>query len=75
MTDAELPDLGESLHRAIGGTFSDRGEMVIRWALVADVYDATGERVQYVQCSPDAHRVDALGLLHFGIEVQREEQD
>jgi hypothetical protein len=72
MTDAELPDVNEQAENVVVQMFADRGDMVVRFVLVADVIDATGQRAQVVATAPEAQVVDVLGLLHFGVEVQRE---
>lgn len=71
MMDAELPDLDTAADHAVAELFGDRGELAHRWCLVADVTLATGERAQYVLASPGSQLVDSLGLLGFGIELQR----
>ncbi len=72
MTDADLPDLDEQLDPAVHTAFSDRGEILTRWVLVAEAINADGQRAVYVSSAPDAQVVDALGLLGFGLEVQRQ---
>lgn len=72
MADAELPDLNGVLDDAINTAIGDRGEILVKWALVAEVIDAGGERAVYVSSAPEASTVDTLGLFAFGLETQRE---
>lgn len=72
MTDAELPDLNGVLDDAINNAIGDRGEILIRWILAAEVIDAGGERVQVVAATPESTLIDALGLLNFALQVQAE---
>ena len=72
MADHELPDLDAQADAAVGGIFADRGEMVARWILVAEIVSGDGATTQVVAAQPGATLVDALGLLNYGLQVQAE---
>lgn len=68
-----MTDTRESVTAALDQAFRDGGDMVTRWALVAEVIDEDGARSVWTLAPPEAKAWDTLGLLAFAQQIEQAE--
>jgi hypothetical protein len=68
MSDPDPQDLDgaeQEMHQAIAEILGQRGQMVTKWMLSAEVLDADGGRDMESFTSPDFRAWDSLGFLGY----------
>lgn len=60
-----------AVENALAQAFSDNGDMVTRWALVAEVIDTDGERGLWTLAPEDATGWDTLGMLTYATQMEQ----
>lgn len=63
----------EQIGAALDQAFRESGDMVTRWALVAEVIDEDGARSVWTLAPDEAKAWDTLGLLAFAQQVEQAE--
>lgn len=63
--------LRSDVHGALSGAFSEQGEMLNRWVLMAETIDGEGVRVLNKLCSEDATSWDAIGMISAGLALYK----
>ena len=61
----------DDVEAAVQGVASAHGQMLGRFALVAEVVESNGERTTWVACSRGQKPWESLGLLHFGLQAEQ----
>jgi hypothetical protein len=68
-----MSDVSTSVNDALSGALNDHGDMLVRWALCAEVIDAEGERGLWTLAPEGQKAWDTLGLLTYA--TQREQAE
>jgi hypothetical protein len=67
----EPDEVRDRIGDAFSNVLAGEGEMVTRWVALVEIIDSHGERAVYSMGAPDQRAWDSLGLLDYGIQLER----